>query len=142
MPRSRAGANTYDSWAILAWLQGEDAGSHVNSLLSDASRRDAPGTWSVINAGEVYYQLVRRRGREIADDFWRDATKGVFPLRMLAATEARVRRAAAIKAACPVAYADAFAMATALEMRQQLVTGDEEIRAASGAVGVNVLWLR
>lgn len=96
----------------------------------------------MVNAGEVYYQLMRRQGRDVADEFWRDATTGGLPLRIIAATEARVRRAAAIKASHPVAYADAFAMALAIELKQQLVTGDEEIRVVASVAGVELLWLR
>ncbi len=42
-------------------------------------------------------------------------------------TEARVLEAAAIKARHALAYADAFAIATALSHRASLLTGDPEI---------------
>ena len=48
-------------------------------------------------------------------------------------SEARVLEAARIKAAYPMADADAFAVATALAHRAVLLTGDPEILDAGGA---------
>jgi ribonuclease VapC len=132
----------FDSWAILAWLQGESAASQVEELLSASGEDERSASWSSINAGEVYYQLVRRQGEQAADAFWRDALGGGLPLRIYRPTEARVRRAALIKAHHPVAYADAFAMALALELGQPLVTGDHEIREAAPGAGITLQWLR
>lgn len=99
-------------------------------------------SWSSINAGEVYYQLARRRGQEFADGFWRTAVLGgLLPLRLYSATEARVLQAARLKARFGIAYADAFAMGLAIELRQPLVTGDAEIRDAAQEAGVALEWL-
>ncbi len=95
----------------------------------------------MINAGEVYYHLTRRRSREVADAFWRDAVSMRLPLRLYGTTEPRVRRAAGLKALLPIAYADAFAMTLALELRQPLVTGDPEIRDAAAQAGVTLQWI-
>lgn len=95
----------------------------------------------MINAGEVYYQLARRRGQPNADIFWRQAVSGQLPLRLFGATDARVRRAAALKARFPFAYADAFAVALARELGQPLVTGDREIRQAAGDLAQPLEWL-
>ena len=131
----------FDSWAILAWLQGEPAGMTVEALLAQSSRRPGLAGWSSINAGEVYYHLARRRGLELADAFWRDAVSARLPLRLYSVTEARVRRAAGLKARLPIAYADAFALALALELRQTLVTGDSEIRHSAAEAGITLHWL-
>lgn len=64
-----------------------------------------------------------------------------LPLRLYGTTEPRVRRAAGLKALLPIAYADAFAMTLALELRQPLVTGDPEIRDAAAQAGVTLQWL-
>lgn len=89
----------------------------------------------------MYYQLARRRGQESADAFWRDAVSAQLPLRLYGVTDARVRRAAALKARLPIAYADAFAMALAAELRQPLVTGDREIRTAAAEADITLQWL-
>jgi predicted nucleic acid-binding protein len=96
---------------------------------------------SSINVGEVYYMLVRHAGPSVADGFWRAVRAGQIPLRLVAASDARVRRAATVKSSFPVSYADAFAMALALELNEPLVTGDKEIRDASSAAGIELHWL-
>ena len=136
--KSNAQGRAFDSWAILAWLQNEPASDNVESFLADTTYE---ASWSSINAGEVYYQLVRRQGQEIAGGFWRDVLSSRIPIRLYSVTDARVRRAALLKARFPIANADAFAMALALELKQSLVTGDVEIRGAAEKAGITLYWL-
>lgn len=117
-----------DSFAWLAWLQGEPAAAMVQEYLDRAERDRAPCLVSLINLGEIYYCLARLKRRDDADRLWLDAIRGVLPVRVIPATVPRVRRAAAWKARFAIAYADAFAVATAVEFRAALVTGDPEIK--------------
>jgi predicted nucleic acid-binding protein len=113
-----------DSWAVLRWLEGADpAASRVEALLPSRP------LMSWINLGEVWYVLARHVGSEAAD-----STVGQLRHRLTLddATPERVLQAAAIKAANRLAYADAFALATALAHEVPLVTGDPEILAAAG----------
>ena len=89
----------------------------------------------------MYYQLVRRQRQEIADGFWRDILSSRIPIRLYSVTDARVRRAALLKSRYSIAYADAFAMALALELKRSLVTGDVEIRGAAEEAGIMLNWL-
>jgi ribonuclease VapC len=79
---------------------------------------------SWINLGEVYYIVERRAGTD-------RATRVVQNLRHQLSldlpSEARVLEAARIKARYPMAYADAFAVATAIAHGATLLTGDPEI---------------
>ena len=52
-----------------------------------------------------------------------------------------MRRAAELKANHAIAYADAFAVATALEFHATLLTGDPEIKPLEGEQDLEVLWL-
>ena len=52
-----------------------------------------------------------------------------------------MRRAAELKASHAIAYADAFAVATALEFRATLLTGDPEIKPLEGEEELQVQWL-
>ena len=111
-----------DSWAVLRWLEGvEPAASRVDALL--AQRAAAP-VMSWVNLGEVFYVTMRASGRAAADDVVGDLRRLV---RLDDASGRRVLEAAAIKATYPMAYADAFAVATALAHGATLVTGDPEI---------------
>lgn len=113
-----------DSWAVLRWLEGvEPAASRVQELLPSRP------VMSWINVGEVAYVTSRAAGPEIAARVVRDLER---MLELDVASPARVLEAAAIKAAHPMAYADAFALATAAAQGALLITGDPEILDAEG----------
>ncbi|MGH9103934.1 MAG: type II toxin-antitoxin system VapC family toxin, partial [Acidimicrobiales bacterium] len=79
---------------------------------------------SWINLGEVSYIVERKAGAKDASQVVRDLHRRLT-LDLL--SEARVLQAARIKARYPVAYADAFAVATAIAHHATLLTGDPEI---------------
>ena len=130
-----------DAFAWLAWLQDEPGAAAVQQCLDDAERGRAECVTSIINLGEAYYRLIRVDRREEAESVWRLAMKHAFPVSVKEATQRRVRRAAELKATYAIAYADAFAVATALEFQATLVTGDPEIRALVSEQNLNVQWL-
>ena len=108
-----------DSWAVLAWLEGEEpAASRVQQAL--VSRP----IMSWINVGEVAYVLERRAGAHRAREVVRELRR-VLSLDL--PTEERVLEAARVKARHRMAYADAFAVATANAHGAELLTGDPEI---------------
>jgi len=84
---------------------------------------------SWINAGEVYYIVTRLAGEAEAETVVNDLRLSV---RLDPAVSVRVIEAASIKARYPMAYADAFAVATALAHDATLLTGDPEIIEAGG----------
>ncbi len=79
---------------------------------------------SWINLGEVFYVVHRASGSDRARAVVNDLRHW---LRLDLPTEGRVLEAAAIKARHALAYADAFAIATALAHNAHLLTGDPEI---------------
>jgi predicted nucleic acid-binding protein len=108
-----------DSWAILAWLDGEEpALSEVDAIIADRP------TVNWINLVEVYYRVQRDHGRDIADSTLADLRRtldGDLP------GTGRMLDAARIKADLPIALADCFAIATASSLGAELWTGDPEI---------------
>jgi predicted nucleic acid-binding protein len=130
-----------DAFAWLAWLQDEPGAGAVQHWLDEAERGRAACTTSIINLGEAYYRLARVDRRLEAESFWRMALRGTRTLTVADATRPRVRRAAELKARHAVAYADAFAVTTALEFRATLLTGDPEIRPLEGEEDLHVQWL-
>lgn len=109
-----------DSWAVLRLLEGvEPAASRVAQTLA-AGRP----VMSWINLGEVFYIVRRDRGDDEAHEVVRDLRRG---LDLDLPSEQRVVAAAAIKADHPMAYADAFAAATATAHDATLLTGDPEL---------------
>lgn len=79
---------------------------------------------SWINLGEVFYISARAGGEALARSVINDLRRLTTPD---APTPERVLQAASIKAIHPMAYADAFAVATALAHGASLLTGDPEI---------------
>lgn len=108
-----------DSWAVLQWLEGtEPAASRVDVALMGRA------LMSWINLGEVSYLIERRQGELRAREVVRELRA---QLNLDLPTETRILQAAHIKARYPVAYADAFALATAAAHQASLLTGDPEI---------------
>lgn len=111
-----------DSWAVLAWLDGEHpAYERVEELLGERP------LMSWVNVVEVYYRVERDHGRHAADGVLRDLRE---TLRLDLPSQSRMIETARIKAAQPVALADCFAIATATAHGLPLLTGDPEILAA------------
>lgn len=109
-----------DSWAVLRLLEGtEPAASRVEPIL-DTSRP----VMSWINLGEVFYVVRRDLDDKEAHEVVRDVRSR---LRLDLPSEQRVLAAATIKADHRMAYADAFAAATAIAHRSTLLTGDPEL---------------
>ena len=122
-----------DSWAVLRFLEGSSpAAQRVRQVM----RRGRP-VMSWINLGEVYYTIHRAAGGA-------EAEATLTMLRPMLAldpvTPERVLAAARVKATHPLAYGDAFAIATTAAHRAILLTGDPEITGRS--VGCRVEDLR
>ena len=120
----RARAYCLDSWAVLRFLEGP---SRAARRVRQVMRLGRP-IMSWINLGEVYYTVHREAGASEAES----AVTLLRPLLSLdAATPERVLGAARIKAVHPLAYGDAFAIATAVAHDAVLLTGDPEITGRS-----------
>lgn len=113
-----------DSWAVMSYLQNEEPASHRVETLFEQERP----VMSWVNVGEVFYILRRRHGEA-------DARETVQDLRGVITAEAptvdRFIDAARIKSDHKMAYADAFAAATAIACGAVLWTGDPELLVAS-----------
>ncbi len=108
-----------DSWAILAWLDGEEpALSRVNAVI------DSRPVVSWVNLVEVYYRVERDHGRDAADETLTALRRRLSP--DLPGT-ARMIEVARLKARAPIALADCFAAATAAAHGLVLLTGDPEL---------------
>jgi len=137
----RNGRACLDAFAWLAWLQNEPGAAAVQRWLDDAEAARAECVTSVINLGEAYYRLVRVDRRDAAESLWQMALRGMLPVSVKDATRRRVRRAAELKSKHAIAYADAFAIATAVEFDAVLLTGDPEVKPLEGQQNLKVEWL-
>jgi PIN domain nuclease of toxin-antitoxin system len=108
-----------DSWAVLAWLDGEEP---VLSRVEQSLAERPVVSW--INLVEVYYRVARDQGQQIADET-------VGELRAALALDlpgtAWMIEVARRKARAPIALGDCFAVTTAAAHNLPLLTGDPEV---------------
>jgi PIN domain nuclease of toxin-antitoxin system len=108
-----------DSWAILAWLDGEEpALSRVEGLI------DTRPIVSWVNLVEVYYRVECDHGRIAADDTLASLRAA---LSLDLPGTARMIETARLKARASIALGDCFAVVTAAAHGLVLLTGDPEI---------------
>ncbi len=109
-----------DSWAVLRYLEDTEPAARAVAELFDQERP----TISWINLGEVFYVLLRLHGQDEAVTTVRDLRDVTAPE---LPTAERVLEAAQVKGTYRMAYADAFAAATAIGREATLWSGDPEL---------------
>jgi ribonuclease VapC len=125
---------------MLAWLQGEEpARAKVRDILESASRGETVASMSMINIGEVFYLIAKRRGAAIAERFL--AELPMMPLQALLPDRKLILSAARLKSRFPVSYADAFAVETARQQKAALVTGDPELFELAKREPIELVWV-
>jgi ribonuclease VapC len=128
----------FDAFPLLCWLQEERGYELIDDLLTEAETGRSSISMHIINLGEVFYRLCRvsgmKRGEEILEKI------RMLPIKILSISDEEVMEAAKIKAKYPISYADAFAVAKALQSGATVVTGDPEYRKVSKIVGI--LWVK
>lgn len=113
-----------DSWAVLRFLEDSPPAAAAVEELLEHSRP----LMSWINLGEVHYVLRRAAGQDAAIETVRDLRTRI-DVRL--PDESQILTAAQIKADNPMSYADAFAVALALDSGAEVWTGDPEILIAN-----------
>ena len=131
-------ARLLDSFALLAYLKNERNCRKVKDILASHQKGEIDLLMNEINIGEVYYILARERSRDAAEYFLNDILPAIG-IKTVPNSLPDVIEAAKIKAEVPIAYADAFAVATAAKYDAVLVTGDPDFRKVAHLIEVN--WL-
>jgi len=122
MPASKV----VDAWAMIAWLLDQAAAPAVESFIQEAAAGNLQLLMSWMNVGEVYYIISKRHGSERAAEFLSRLPS--LPIRLVLSDEDGILAAAEVKAAHPVSFSDAFAIALAQAEQASVITGDDEIR--------------
>lgn len=126
-----------DTWAVLAYLDGEPAAQQVRQVLRTARRKQAVVLLSLIAYGECLYVIEREQGCQHAQ-----RAVGVIDqlaVHVMPADRSLVFEAAHVKARYPISYADAFSVALAKRNHGRVMTGDPEFKAVESEVAVR--WL-
>ncbi|MCP4662250.1 MAG: type II toxin-antitoxin system VapC family toxin [bacterium] len=115
------GVYVFDACAVIALLQEEPGAAAVEALLEDESHRCLI---HVLNVCEIYYDLFRRDGEEIAAGVEEYLTGYGFKLNDTMSSELW-QAAGKLKAQWRrVSLADCFALALAIQKKAPLVTSD------------------
>ena len=112
-----------DANALYRYLTGGPGAELVSRLLKEARDTSQPLRMSVVNWGEVYYNLARARGFAETDRLMERVR--LLPVAIVGADEAVTTRAARLKAGHGLHYADCFAAAL-VEADDVLVTSDSK----------------
>ena len=136
MPR-RPKAIVFDSWAIIAYLEGEAAAERVADHIADAHENEIPLFISVVNAGEVWYIIARETSVS-------DADRSITELRHLGiefvdADWTLAHEAGGFKSKYKMSFADCFAAALAKHKKALLLTGDPEFKQVEPQITID--WL-
>ena len=129
-----------DSWSLIAFFQGEPSAPEVKKILVHAETGRSHLLMTVVNWGEVYYNIMRRTSQAEAELIAREIA--VMPIELVPVeTDLElVRQAARYKASGKLAYADAFAAALAKLRNAELITGDPDFKAVDGEIKIG--WLK
>jgi len=128
----------FDAFPLLCWLQEEPGYQLIDDLLTEAETGKSSISIHIINLGEVFYRLWRVSGMKRAEEIL-DKIR-LLPIQILSISDEEVMEAAKIKAKYPISYADAFAVAKALQSGATIVTGDPEYKKVSKTI--EILWVK
>jgi len=115
-----------DSWAVLAYLEDESSAEAIEDIMAQAHDAGVPVLMSVVNAGEVWYSVARRRSEREADECVKDLAD--IGITLIEVGWNLARQAADFKRKGRIAYADCFAAALAKTKGAPLVTGNLEFK--------------
>jgi predicted nucleic acid-binding protein len=110
-----------DANALYRYLIDGPGADIVARLFREARDAEQPLRMSVVNWGEVYYTIARTKGLPATSQIMERVK--MLPLKILDADELVTTRAARLKAAHGLHYADCFAAAT-VEAGSILATAD------------------
>jgi predicted nucleic acid-binding protein len=127
----------FDSHALLKLFQKEKGHEKVARILVQAKRLGTPKYMSAINLGEIIYATKRAFGDQKKIEVLAHVER--LGIRILPVPNDLVFRAAEYKASFSMSFADCFALASAVEHRAVLVTGDPEFREAEHLV--TIVWV-
>lgn len=126
-----------DSFALISFFHQEPGWEAVRSVFKKLAETGEKAVLSRINWGEFYYIVKRRVGREKSLEAL--SLIDQLPIDILSVDDLLISEAAEIRSNYPIAYADAFSVATAKRLNGCILTSDPEFKAVETLVPVQ--WL-
>jgi len=130
----KAKALVMDTWAIIAYLEDEPSAQQIADLIASAHEEEIPIYMTVVNVGEVWYNIAR----EISEDDANSSVKELHDLRIqfVDVDWELTLEAARFKSQNKMSYADCYAAALAKAKKADLVTGDKEFKALEDQIKI------
>ena len=126
-----------DSHALLEFFQKEKGYEKVVHLLEEIKRSGANKYVNAINLGEIIYSTKREFGDQKKLEVLANIERLDFDI--LPIPNNLIFEAAEYKAQYNISYADCFALASAIEHKAALVTGDPEFKKVQHLV--EIVWV-
>ena len=126
-----------DSWAMMAFFENEPSADQVEKIITEAHATDTSLLMSVVNVGELWYNVARGYSADAADKVIRELH--ALKVEVIDADWEITKQAAQFKVKGKIAYADCFAAALTKLRKAELVTGDNELKQVEGEV--KILWV-
>jgi predicted nucleic acid-binding protein len=127
----------FDSHALLKFFQKEKDYEKVIHLLEEIKRSGVTKYINAINLGEIIYATKREFGDQKKLEVLANIERLNFTV--LPITNNLIFQAAEHKAQYNISYADCFALASAIEHKAILVTGDPEFKKVEHLV--EIMWV-
>jgi predicted nucleic acid-binding protein len=126
-----------DSWAVIAYLEDEQAAEKVADIISDAHEESMPLLLTVVNAGEVWYIVARETSAAEADASIKQLRD--LGIEFVEADWNLAKDAGYFKSKNKMSFADCFAAALARQHKAHLATGDPEFKQVEQEITIS--WL-
>ena len=127
----------FDSHALLKFFQKEKGYEKVVHLLEDIRKTGAVKYINAVNLGEIIYSTKKEFGDQKKLEVLANIERLNFTI--LPIPNSLIFQAAEYKAQYALSYADCFALASAVEHKATLVTGDPEFKKVEHLVGI--VWI-
>jgi len=127
----------FDSHALLKFFQKEKGYEKVVHLLEEIRKTGATKYINAINLGEIIYSTKKEFGDQKKLEVLANIERLNFTI--LPIPNNLIFQAAEYKAQYALSYADSFALASAVEHKATLVTGDPEFKKVEHLV--DIVWI-
>lgn len=127
----------FDSHALLKFFQKEKGYEKIVHLLEEIRKTGAVKYINAVNLGEIIYSTKKEFGDQKKLEVLANIERLNFTI--LPIPNSLIFQAAEYKAQYVLSYADCFALASAVEHKATLVTGDPEFKKVEHLV--NIIWI-
>jgi predicted nucleic acid-binding protein len=127
----------FDSFALLKLFQRERGFEQIAHLLKEIRKTQAIKYINAINLGEIIYTTKREFGDQKKLEVLASIERLHF--RILPVPDELIFQAAEYKGQYSISYADCFTVASAVEHKAAIVTGDPEFRSVEHLV--DIVWV-